>query len=82
MFNNPKTRIGVYSIRMGDNTLVDLSADGPRVGKRSDPSYRQISTYVKSDIYRLVKRELVMEERDFSDLMNELLAEWLSKRQV
>ena len=53
-----------------------------KVGKRSDPAYRQISTYVRSDIYRLVKRELLMDERDFSDLMDELLAEWVSKRQV
>lgn len=52
-----------------------------RVGKRSDPAYRQISTYVRSDLYRLVKRELLMEERDFSDLMDELLGDWLSRRQ-
>jgi hypothetical protein len=52
-----------------------------RVGKRSDPAYRQISTYVRSDLYRSVKRELLMEERDFSDLMDELLAAWVSTRQ-
>jgi len=54
----------------------------PRIGKRSDPAYRQISTYVRSDLYRSVKRELLMEERDFSELMNELLAEWVSRRMV
>ena len=53
----------------------------PKVGKRSDPAYRQISTYVRSDLYRSVKRELLMEERDFSDLMDELLAAWVSTRQ-
>jgi hypothetical protein len=53
----------------------------PKVGKRSDPAYRQISTYVRSDLYRSVKRELLMEERDFSDLMDELLAAWISTRQ-
>jgi hypothetical protein len=52
----------------------------PKVGKRSDPAYRQISTYVRSDLYRSVKRELLMEERDFSDLMDELLAAWVSTR--
>jgi hypothetical protein len=51
-----------------------------RVGKRSDPAYRQISTYVRSDVYRSVKRELLMDERDFSDLMDELLVDWLSTR--
>lgn len=54
----------------------------PKVGRRSDPAYRQISTYVRSDVYRAVKRELLMEERDFSDLMDELLSEWVSRRQA
>ena len=53
-----------------------------KVGKRSDPAYRQISTYVRSDLYRSVKRELLMDERDFSDLMDELLADWLSRREA
>jgi hypothetical protein len=53
----------------------------PKIGKRSDPAYRQISTYVRSDVYRNVKRELLMEERDFSDLMDELLTAWVSSRQ-
>jgi hypothetical protein len=58
------------------------AAPSPKVGKRSDPSYRQISTYVRSDLYRNVKRELLMQERDFSDLMDELLAKWLADRHV
>lgn len=56
-------------------------APATKVGKRSDPAYRQISTYVRSDVYRAVKRELLMDERDFSDLMDELLSEWVSRRQ-
>ena len=82
---------------MGKNKFADLlgevglgSVDSPaegapqppaKVGKRSDPAYRQISTYVRSDLYRSVKRELLMDERDFSDLMDELLAEWVSSRE-
>jgi hypothetical protein len=53
-----------------------------RIGKRSDPAYRQISTYVRSDLYRTVKRELLLDDRDFSDLMDELLAEWVGRRKV
>ena len=59
-----------------------IGAAPPKIGKRSDPAYRQISTYVRSDIYRNVKRELLMEERDFSDLMDELLTVWVSSRQA
>jgi hypothetical protein len=55
-------------------------APAPKIGKRSNPSYRQISTYVRSDLYLSVKRELLTEERDFSDLLDELLTEWVSTR--
>ena len=60
----------------------ESAAPPAKVGKRSDPAYRQISTYVRSHLYRSVKRELLMEERDFSDLMDELLAAWVSTRQA
>jgi hypothetical protein len=57
-------------------------ATAPKIGKRSDPAYRQISTYVRSDLYRSVKRELLLDDRDFSDLMDELLAEWIGRRKA
>jgi hypothetical protein len=71
-------------VGLGNRAQGGAEAEPPvvRVGKRSNPAYRQISTYVRSDVYRSVKRELLMEERDFSDLMDELLAEWISRRQV
>jgi len=65
-----------------ETTAAGVEANPPKIGKRSDPAYRQISTYVRSDLYRSVKRELLMDERDFSDLMDELLGEWISRRQA
>jgi hypothetical protein len=65
-----------------ETTAAGAEATPPKIGKRSDPAYRQISTYVRSDLYRSVKRELLMDERDFSDLMDELLGEWISRRQA
>jgi hypothetical protein len=69
-------------VGLGNTGQAGAEAEPPtvRVGKRSNPAYRQISTYVRSDLYRSVKRELLMEERDFSDLMDELLAEWIRSR--
>ena len=72
--------LGEVGVGSAQSETVGLAV--PRVGKRSDPAYRQISTYVRSDLYRLVKRELLMEDRDFSDLVDELLGEWVSRRQV
>ena len=71
--------VGIGSVA---NQAGEEEQTPPKVGKRSDPAYRQISTYVRSDLYRSVKRELLMDERDFSDLMDELLAEWVSRRKV
>jgi hypothetical protein len=70
---------------LGEVGLGASDAEAPvpvltKVGKRSNPAYRQISTYVRSDLYRSVKRELLMDERDFSDLMDEVLSEWISRR--
>ena len=69
-------------VGLGNAGPAGAEAEPPivRVGKRSNPAYRQISTYVRSDLYRSVKRELLMEERDFSDLMDELLADWIGSR--
>lgn len=63
-----------------DAAPPELPPAPPKVGKRSDPAYRQISTYVRSDLYRNVRRELLLDDRDFSDLIDELLAEWLRTR--
>ncbi len=50
-------------------------------GKRSDPEYTQVSAYVGRETYRRVKIALVMDgERDFSDLVDELLRGWLAAR--
>ena len=72
--------LGEVGIGGTDQPSESTSAAVAKIGKRSDPAYRQISTYVRSDLYRSVKRELLMEERDFSDLMDELLRAWVSSR--
>ncbi len=47
-------------------------------GKRADPDYRQISTYVRSGLYKQVRKRLTDEERDFSELLDELLTRWIA----
>lgn len=50
-----------------------------KAGKRDDPDYTQISVYIRKEPYYEAKRKLIGHDRDFSDLVNELLARWLSK---
>ena len=51
-------------------------------GKRSNPDYEQVSAYIRKNTYRDVKIALLQqaENKDFSDLVEELLAKWLSNQ--
>lgn len=52
-------------------------------GKRSDPKYTQVTAYIQSQTYRDVKVALLMgqEPQDFSELIEDLLSQWLSTQQ-
>ncbi len=49
-------------------------------GKRSNEAYRQVSAYIRKDTHRRVKIALLEEEREFSDLVEELLSGWVDSR--
>jgi hypothetical protein len=56
------------------------TAKDKRAGKRSDPEFEQITAYVRRSTYRQVKVALLQEgpQRDFSDLVETLLNQWLT----
>lgn len=49
-------------------------------GKRSNPDYEQVTAYIRKTTHRDVKLALLQagEDQDFSDLVEELLTEYLS----
>lgn len=49
----------------------------PRTGKRSDRTFCQVCGYVKITTYKEVKKILIDEEMEFSELMQQLLDEWV-----
>jgi uncharacterized protein YgbK (DUF1537 family) len=49
-------------------------------GKRSDSAYKQVSAYIRKDTHFQVKLALLQEGREFSDLVEELLGEWVASR--
>lgn len=49
-------------------------------GKRSDPDYIQVGSYIPKELNKEVKRALVDYEGDFSDLVAELLADWVERQ--
>jgi hypothetical protein len=64
----------VSEIREGQRTRIS------KVGKRRDDEYKQISAYIRRDTHQRVKIALIEEDREFSDLVEELLREWLKAR--
>jgi len=60
----------------------------PATGKKSDPTYRQVTAYVRKDLYKNVSDALYDESRgrpdakrkEFSELVDELLEQWWQNR--
>jgi hypothetical protein len=48
-------------------------------GKRSDPSYTQITAYIKKDTHENVMRE-IYKRQEFSELIEELLTDWMKAK--
>jgi hypothetical protein len=51
-------------------------------GKRSDPTYSQVTAYIPEGLHRKVKIALLIEAegREFSQLVEALLIDWLKSR--
>ena len=47
------------------------------IGKRQDPRYQQISAYVRRDLYEGIRKHLIGQQTDFSDLLEKWMSEWL-----
>ena len=62
-----------------DEKPVPVKKGRPK-GKRSNPDFEQVTAYVRSKTYRQTKIALLQQEEleDFSELVEELLTEWLS----
>jgi len=53
-------------------------------GRRSDPAYMQASAYVSKDVRRRVTAALALRagSKDYSELVEELLIEWLENERA
>lgn len=56
------------------------AAPGNRKGKSSDPDYVKLTSYVRRDTHLAVKKRLLNDgDREISELVEELLTNWLQK---
>lgn len=49
-------------------------------GKKTDPAYRQVTVYLQEDVHRNARKLLLDERRQFSDLVNDLVAQWVRSK--
>jgi hypothetical protein len=61
---------------------VEAPKRGRPPGKRSDPSYSQVTAYIPEELHRRVKIVLLQEAKgqEFSELVEELLLAWIESR--
>ena len=46
-------------------------------GKKNNPDYRQVTVYLREEAHRAAKKLLLDEQRDFSELVDDLVGQWL-----
>ena len=62
--------------------LAEVPRRGRPAGKRSDPSYSQVTAYIPEDLHRRVKIAQLQDAKgqEFSELIEALLLDWLKAR--
>jgi hypothetical protein len=74
----------LYVQNFGDDSANQTGENtktlGRPKGKRSNPEYTQVIGYIRKETYKQVRRELLDDEREFSELIQQLLEEWLQSR--
>lgn len=61
--------------------MAEKRKPGRPKGKRSDRAYTQVCGYVRVATYKQVKKLLIDDEQEFSELLQELLEEWILLKQ-
>jgi cell pole-organizing protein PopZ len=80
----PTAETAPTEVKQGSSTR----RTGRTTGKKSDPNYRQVTAYVRRDLYKEVSDTLYDQSRgypdakrkEFSELVDDLLDAWLQER--
>ena len=57
----------------------DTSGTAKALAKSTDPEFMKFTTYIRKSTHRAVKMRMVGAEREMSDLVESLLADWLKE---
>jgi hypothetical protein len=78
----PKSETLINQKSESTQTTHTLTRMGRPPGKRSNEAYRQVTAWVRKDTYNEVSAALVLkhDRKEFSELVQELLAGWLKNQ--
>lgn len=78
---NLKQSLAIENLITNGNNTVIVQRRGRPNGKRSNSEFQQVTAYIRRDTYRRVSIKLIDQEvkGEFSELIEELLQEWLDK---
>ena len=70
----PKT-----STRKATARALETRKVGRPPGKKSDPDYTQATVYLRKQTHLAAKKRLLDEGKEFSELVEELVTQWIQK---
>jgi hypothetical protein len=62
----------------GRKAATETKRMGRPRGKASDPDYRQVTIYLRRDTHGAARKRLIDENREFSELVEDLVSKWLA----
>lgn len=77
-----KTVKGKSSLGRPEESLEPVNGNrevSKRLAKSTDPSFMKFTTYIRRATHLGVKTRLVSKEKELSDLVEELLSDWLKE---
>jgi len=81
--NNKSNENAKKSVSFSDNQISNnekLTANETKViNRKASSTYQQVNTYVPKQLYKQVKILLIEQERGISDLITELLNNWVEQ---
>jgi hypothetical protein len=64
--------------QLGNGVSAQKNGKSKTPGKRSDPDYTQITAYIRKETHENVMRK-IYKRQEFSELIEELLTDWMKK---
>ena len=60
--------------------LPEVKRKGRPQGKSADPNYKQVTVYLRKDVYTAAKKLLIDDGEQVSELVDRLMSNWVKEQ--